>query len=266
MLGVLQSGIKDGLTVDLDNHWHLLDAATRLGRSFLQRPTQGNEKDMLSEKDMLREESTSITGTTIMNWLEERDATFYGRTSAATQEGLALRIMMALFAERRSNEDTVEEINILQKFDASKGGEQLQEAEIIHSKIVGTLSNDWEDIQKVNIKRSDTQRAQSGVEEQVLPLKPYLALNTHVKRVNLISDDVLFVVLDCETTGLDDKSCHIIQLAAKVLGSDDEKDLFSGKHLTFIFLLPQSIDLVSQDIFSLFRIHPSANPSHTNKY
>jgi DNA polymerase III epsilon subunit-like protein len=40
----------------------------------------------------------------------------------------------------------------------------------------------------------------------------------------------MFVILDCETTGLDDKSCHIIQLAAKVLGSDDEKDLFSGKH------------------------------------
>jgi superfamily II DNA/RNA helicase len=234
MLGVLQSGIKDGLTVDLDNHWHLLDAATRLGRRFLQRPTQGNEKDML------REESASITGTTIMNWLDERDATFYERTSAATKEGLALRIMMALFAERRSDEcNTIKEINTLQKLDDAKGGEQLQEDEIIHSKIVEAVSsNDWKDIQKKNVKRSDTHRAQTGVEEQVLPLKPYLALNTHVKRVNLTNDDVMFVVLDCETTGLDDKSCHIIQLAAKVLGSDDEKDLFSGKHLIFIFLLP----------------------------
>lgn len=221
MLGVLQSGIKDGLTVDLDNHWHLLDAATRLGRSFLQRPTQGNEKDML------REESASITGTTIINWLDERDAAFYGRTSAAAKEGLALRIMMALFRSDESN--AIEEINTLQKLDASKG-EQLQGDEIIHGKFVEAVSNDWKDIQRVKTKRSDNQRAQSVIEEQVLPLKPYLALNTHVKRANLANDDVMFVVVDCETTGLDDKSCHIIQLAAKVLGSDDEKDLFSGKH------------------------------------
>lgn len=218
MLGVLQSGIKDGLTVDLDNHCHLLDAATRLGRSFLQRPTQGNEKDML------REETASITGTTIINWLDERDAAVYGRTSAAAKEGLALRIMMALFRSDESN--TIEENNILQNLDASKG-KQLQEDEIIHGKFVEAVSNDWKDMQKLK-----TKRAQSGIEEQVLPLKPYLALNTHVKRVNLTNDDVMFVVLDCETTGLDDKSCHIIQLAAKVLGSDDEKDLFSGKHLS----------------------------------
>ena len=38
-------------------------------------------------------------------------------------------------------------------------------------------------------------------------------------------EDVLFVVLHVETTGLDDKSCHVIQLAAKVLRSDDENDL-----------------------------------------
>lgn len=235
MLGVLQSGIKDGRTVDLENHWHLLDSATRLGRRFLQRPTQGNVKDML------REEAASTTGTTIMNWLDERDATFYGRTSAATKEGLALRIMMALFAERRSDEsNTIEEINTLQNLDASKG-EHLQEDKTIHAKIVRAVSNDWKDIQKANAKHSDNQRTQSGIEEQAMPLKPYLSLNTHVKKVNLTNDGVMFVVLDCETTGLDDKSCHIIQLAAKVLGSDDEKDLFSGKHL-IIFLLLLSID------------------------
>ena len=36
-----------------------------------------------------------------------------------------------------------------------------------------------------------------------------------------------FLVLDVETTGLDD-GCHVTQLAAKVLGSTDERDLFSG--------------------------------------
>ncbi len=54
-----------------------------------------------------------------------------------------------------------------------------------------------------------------------------LKLSTE-KRLDLIDEDVMFVVLDCETTGLDDKTSHIIQLAAKVLGSDDENDVFSG--------------------------------------
>jgi hypothetical protein len=51
--------------------------------------------------------------------------------------------------------------------------------------------------------------------------------------LNLIDEDVLFVVLDCETTGLDD-DCHIIQLAAKVLRSENEEDLFSSVRLTQI--------------------------------
>lgn len=62
------------------------------------------------------------------------------------------------------------------------------------------------------------------------------------KRLNLIDEDVLFVVLDCETTGLDDKSCHVIQLAAKVLGSDDDDDLFSEYILPPIDRIPLQIE------------------------
>jgi DNA polymerase III epsilon subunit-like protein len=65
------------------------------------------------------------------------------------------------------------------------------------------------------------------------------------KRLNLIDDDVMFLVLDCETTGLDDKTCHIIQLAAKVLGSDDENDLFSGTRSPWIWQLYFSTQLNS---------------------
>ncbi len=50
MLGVLQSGIKGGHTVDLVNHWNLLDTATILGRSFLQRPSELNDTEDLRRR------------------------------------------------------------------------------------------------------------------------------------------------------------------------------------------------------------------------
>jgi len=73
----------------------------------------------------------------------------------------------------------------------------------------------------------------------VAALKPPVPMEN---RLNLLGQDVIFVVLDVETTGLDDKSCHIIQLAAKVLGSEDDEDLFSEYILPPIERIPEKIE------------------------
>jgi len=54
----------------------------------------------------------------------------------------------------------------------------------------------------------------------------------NVEKLNLLDDNVVFIVIDVETTGLDESS-HIIQMAAKVLGSDDEADIFAGNPLNY---------------------------------
>ena len=61
-------------------------------------------------------------------------------------------------------------------------------------------------------------------------------------RVNLAGDDVVFIVLDVETTGLSDKTDHVIQIAAKVLGSQDPTDIFSQYILPPIDKIPDQIE------------------------
>lgn len=172
MLGELQSGIQRGRAVDLENHWDLLDAATRFGRSFMQPPT---EQDGTKADSSESQEGAATASNTIVKWLAERDVTgFYGKTNASSKQGLSLRIMMALFDERKNDEsNTIEAINTLQYLDASKG-ELLQDDKTIHAKIVEAFFDDRKVIDL---------GTQSGMEEPVLPLKPYSAApNTQVRR------------------------------------------------------------------------------------
>jgi hypothetical protein len=180
MLGELQSGIQRGRAVDLENHWDLLDAATRFGRSFMQRPTEKNGSKTDSSKS---QEEEATASNTIVKWMAERDVTaFYGKTNASSKQGLSLRIMMALFDKRKNEEsDTIEAINTLQNLDASKG-ELLQDDKTIHAKIVAAFFNVRNDIQCLSPSLGDL-GTQSGMELPVLPLKPYLvAPNTQVRR------------------------------------------------------------------------------------
>jgi len=240
MLGYHQSGMKSGFTVDPAIHWGLLEAATKFGRSFLQEPSKKDAVDGMSEDESRRSPPTNDT---LENLLAEGKMTsFYDQTSASTSQGLALRIMMALFGEWKNDESNpLEAINTLQKLDASKG-ELAQHDQSIHAKIVAFCdgSNTFQ------IANTSSLETSIGLEEQVLPIKPHVAVLNYQEpkedRLNLLGDDVMFIVLDVETTGLDDKSCHIIQLAAKVLGSDDEDDLFSEYILPPIDRIPKIIE------------------------
>jgi ATP-dependent DNA helicase RecG len=173
MLGQLQSGIKKGRVVDLVNHWDLLDAATQFGRRFIELPSE-----QLRQVSAMEDASH-----TIMTWLAERNAAIsHLNTNAASKQGLALRIMMALFAEGRSVEgNSIEVINTLQNLDASKG-EQTHDDETIHAKIVEAFFNERNDLKSLDPIPNDL-GTQSNMEDPVRPPKPYLAaLNTQVMK------------------------------------------------------------------------------------
>ena len=264
MLGLAQSGIKGGLTVIPETHWHLLNAAAVCGRGFLAHHN-GGDKSQIHPRE----------GSSVIEQLlaDGNIKPFYNQTRSSSQCGFALRVMMALFSERMMNDEsnTLEAINTLQNLEELNGGKLSQDDQSIQAKIID-LFNEREDIRVL----PPAPKAPIDVDEPVLPRKPHVsAFNSQVqplvKRLDLLGDDVIFIVLDVETTGLDDKTCFIIQLAAKVLGSDDEMDLFSGKCIAFN--TPISLPCIRSIFISPFshlfypRVYPSAYrvPSKENR-
>ena len=87
MLGTSQSGIKGGLTVDPETHWHLLNAASVCGRGFLTHHNGGDTSQIRP-----REGSPVVE-----QLLADGNITpFYDQTSSSSIRGFALRMMMAL--------------------------------------------------------------------------------------------------------------------------------------------------------------------------
>ena len=216
MLGTSQTGIKNGLTVDPDVHWHLIRAAAVLGRGFLQHSTIENPPNGILEQLIADGKLTS----------------FYDQTGASSKQGFALRMMLTLFGEQVGDEsNALQAINTIQNLDESTASLVSQEDRSIHDKIASFY--DERDILQVP---SPSIKSSVGLEdEQVVPTKPYVAAFNAQKviptknRLNFLDEDTaICIVLDVETTGLDEKTSHVIQLAAKVLGSDDDNDLFSG--------------------------------------
>jgi DNA polymerase III epsilon subunit-like protein len=209
MLGFIQSGIKSGYAVDLAHHWEMLPAASLLATSFLQHFDRGIHTHYNESMGGSQKANDSL----LKLHQEGKVKAFYDETNAASESGFALRVMLLLFGERNCD-NLKESLNILATLNGQSQNDTLISKKILEiADFAGSINSP-----EINQVEKTTSISRKPVASQ----KPRM-LTTTKNAVNFL-DDVCFILLDVETTGLDAVSSHVIQLAGKELGSgpDDE--------------------------------------------
>jgi hypothetical protein len=170
VLGIAQSGIKFGSTVDQESHWEMLNAATHFGRGFMQHPTS-------YDKDIFVLETRRETPADILlsHLLEGTMNSFYNQTSASSKRGVALRMMMAFFGERSIPEsNTLQAINTLQRLDESRGAVS-QADKSTHERIVSFFCDYSHSQSSINVDIVSERKAKSEDASPII-LKPKVRL------------------------------------------------------------------------------------------
>lgn len=134
MLGLSQSGLRAGKSVDPDAHWSLLQAASLFGRRFMHEPNERGTVEVMHKKEV----PAASSNNTLVEILSESDGcTFFDETSISSSRGFALRVMLALFGDQNGDESNtlLEAISTLQELDASKTSDVSHDDSSIHSKL-----------------------------------------------------------------------------------------------------------------------------------
>ena len=122
MLGLEQSGLKDGFTISPNHHWNLLEAATKVGRRLT---SDGNDSIRSNGPD-----------SALIRLIDDGHiiCTHFDRSSASTKNGFALRTKMALFADWKGSESTINAMNTLESLEST--GEPSPADNYIQAKVI----------------------------------------------------------------------------------------------------------------------------------
>lgn len=236
--GTKQSGVFSGRAIDADSHYGLIDASKRYGRALADFELEGNGPAFSECSDDSK---------LLLDVLSHGKARpYYDCCKISTLPGFALRSMMMLFADKKIG-TVIESLEILQRLDGVRSLLAPQD-DALHAKVVAfakevcqhtahlTKPPQSELSDKKLLLSTNTSSAKERGEHTAqvtepqqtelvsLPSKPHVAAASQLPRQNSIdlrNSDVTYLIVDVETTGLDDKSSYVIQLAAKVYGEDD---------------------------------------------